>query len=535
MYNHKHMTFNFLKDNSVIIGLYILIISLILPIEAVGFSKYTTNIIETVKDGKLSAITKPVTMICVVYIVTRVLSMLQQYTELHISANLNKTVRENLFKSYLNKVSNRYKETGTGKMISKLNLIPHVYDNMVYEFLNTILPYGLTIIVLVGYFFYVDKRLGIFLSLTIFTLVVVIMYMSKERIKRDGDKYEKYFKLNDVVQDKMTNVYSVIANSEVDKELQKSTEREEEYKKVSLGYEIENFKYHIVLNAIILIILVGSMYIYYQIFKTKKYISQSTVSFMTFFYLLKYINSMKWELLDFLSKFGILNSVNKDFVDDQPVFKGGTKRDFITDGKIKLANVGFGYDKDKQIHTNLNIEFQNSKITAIYGESGSGKTTILKLIMGFYPYTGKITVDNTSLEDVDITYLRNNISVVNQNIQMFDNSIYENIRYSNNATDAEIDKAVKDLNINIIDDYNKSAGANGSNLSNGQKQYIMMMRAFLKNKKILILDEPTSSLDKETKKIILDMIKRVSKNKTTIIVTHDDEIKQIADIVYTLK
>ena len=195
---------------------------------------------------------------------------------------------------------------------------------------------------------------------------------------------------------------------------------------------------------------------------------------------------------------------------------------------IEFKNVSFFYEKNKIILDKISFKTKKSKMHII-GESGSGKSTIFNLISRFIdPKKGNIFINDVNIKDVSLFSLRQNISLVSQETMIYNDTFHNNISLGKlNATKREIIKAAKLANIHdfIISQengYDTVIGEAGSNLSGGQKQRISIARAFLKNSKILLLDEVTSALDSKTSKNILKSINQLSKNKTCIYISHDD-------------
>ena len=195
---------------------------------------------------------------------------------------------------------------------------------------------------------------------------------------------------------------------------------------------------------------------------------------------------------------------------------------------IEFEDVSFFYEKNKIILDKISFKTKKSKMHII-GESGSGKSTIFNLISRFIdPKKGNIFINDVNIKDVSLFSLRQNISLVSQETMIYNDTFNNNISLGKlNATKIEIIEAAKLANIHdfIISQengYDTVIGEAGSNLSGGQKQRISIARAFLKNSKILLLDEVTSSLDTKTSKNILKSINKLSKNKTCVYISHDD-------------
>ena len=201
----------------------------------------------------------------------------------------------------------------------------------------------------------------------------------------------------------------------------------------------------------------------------------------------------------------------------------------IDEGEISFENVSFAYKSNlnNQVLQNINLDIAGGKMTALVGHSGSGKSTILNMIPRIYdPLDGKVEIDNQNIKEINLNSLRKQISIVDQNTTLFDDTVFNNIKYAKpDATDEEIYNAAK-LSMceafinNFNDGYKTKIGENGVRLSGGEKQRLSIARAFLKDSKIILLDEATSSLDSETEEQIQKALNDLTINKTTIVIAH---------------
>ena len=206
------------------------------------------------------------------------------------------------------------------------------------------------------------------------------------------------------------------------------------------------------------------------------------------------------------------------------------------DNDIAFENIDFSYEKDEFKMEKLSFSIAEKTMTALVGESGSGKTTITNLLLRFYDvHKGKITLGGTDIRDIPYDELLDRISIVMQNVQLFDNKIEENIRVGKKgATKEEIIKAAKkarihDFIMSLPKGYKTDIGENGGILSGGQRQRISIARAFLKDAPILILDEMTSNVDPVNESLIQDAITELAKNRTVLVVAHHLKTIQKAD------
>ncbi len=196
-------------------------------------------------------------------------------------------------------------------------------------------------------------------------------------------------------------------------------------------------------------------------------------------------------------------------------------------GNIKFNNVGFNYIADKTALNGINLKIEAGKVVALVGPSGGGKSTIMSMILRFYdPKSGNVTLDSHDLKDLNLNSLRQSMSVVNQEVMLFDDTIIENIRYGKeNATEEEIIKAAKmaeadEFIQDLSQKYHTQIGQNGVMLSGGQRQRIAIARAILYNSPILLLDEATSALDPISEHLVKNALNKLMKNKTTIVIAH---------------
>ena len=196
-------------------------------------------------------------------------------------------------------------------------------------------------------------------------------------------------------------------------------------------------------------------------------------------------------------------------------------------GDVEFENVQFSYDENKITLDNVNFKVKAGQSVALVGHSGGGKSTIMSLILRFYdPNLGSIKLDGHNISDLTLKSLRSSMSVVNQEVMLFDDTILENIRYGKvDATEEQILRASKMAEADefiqeLPEKYNSRVGQNGIRLSGGQRQRIAIARAILYDAPILLLDEATSSLDPISEKLIKDALNSLMKNRTSIIISH---------------
>tara|TARA_Y100000591_G_scaffold12190_1_gene9471 strand:- start:1145 stop:2638 length:1494 start_codon:yes stop_codon:yes gene_type:complete len=212
-------------------------------------------------------------------------------------------------------------------------------------------------------------------------------------------------------------------------------------------------------------------------------------------------------------------------------------------GNILFNNINFSYKSnfENKVLKNISAEFLGGKMTALVGHSGSGKSTLLNMIPRVYlPNNGTIKIDEQDISKVNLNSLRKEISIVDQNVTLFDDTVLNNIKYANpDASREEIYEAAdnamcKDFIENLENKYETRIGENGVKLSGGEKQRLSIARAFLKKSKIILLDEATSSLDSETEEKIQTALNKLIFNKTTIVIAHRLSTILNSDKIYVI-
>lgn len=210
-------------------------------------------------------------------------------------------------------------------------------------------------------------------------------------------------------------------------------------------------------------------------------------------------------------------------------------------GQVTLENLWFAYEDNREVLKGISFEGKSGETIALVGPSGAGKTTLLNLLPRFYdPKKGSIKIDGEDIRDLKVKSLREQISIVPQEIHLFGTSIKENILYGKlDATDEEVIQAAKDANahefiLETENGYDSLIGERGVKLSGGQRQRLAIARAILKNPAILLLDEATSSLDSESEAQVQDALYRLMQNRTTFVIAHRLSTVQHADRILVL-
>lgn len=543
---YKTILKNFFLENKVIIILFVIISSLILPLESIGFTSFFTLILNEVgkKKFSLSYIFYYLVIIAGIYLLGRILAAGELSLENIIDTNIMKFIRNDMFRETINKQKKRYSEIQIGRLVSCFTILPQQYQDLLYRFLKETIPKVCAILILSIYFFYIDFRIG----LSIFAFFVYYMFILYWKIpncqKLLIDKYKHQHQLNEQLSDRMTNIFSILVNGQGNNEYNFNDTNQEiqRQKAIKANNQVWRLDTMLSMSQVIFFTLIMVLYFYLISNSTQNRRLTLATSIFIFIFIISYLDSSKWYIVNFFNIIGIIRSFEKELIINDHVISSGSQKKGINQGQIIFDNVHFSY-KDKIVLKSLNLELSPGRINTIIGKSGSGKSTLVKLLLGVLPANkGVIRFDNISISDFDHEYLHSKISMVTQDVKLFSGTLYDNISYGNQKiSHQQMDSTVSKLNLNetvfrnLPKGLNSNVGVQGSNLSNGQRQITLILRAYLQNKPIFILDEPTTALDPKTKKIILKLIKDISKDRTTIIVTHDAETKEISDKIFELK
>ena len=408
-------------------------------------------------------------------------------------------------------------------------------------------------------FFAINKKIGIVIALSVFIQYFLISRGLSDCVDTTYNEHMKKDKMYDYIEDLLSNintVQSTVNGYEYEmKTLNEITDRikasENKTSKCINNKQYKSFASNIVIFS----------FIFYTIFTLHKSgelsNEQTTTVILLVIGLFENMSDMSYFIPEFTLRFGILKS-NDNFLKEL-ILKSNTPKyglNKLEQANVEFDNVTFKYgtnDNNNYIFKNFSLRIPENQIVSIYGKSGSGKTTFIKLLFGVEkPISGNILLDGKNINDYDIKDIRKYISYTNQDTNtLFNKSIISNIIYGKEYTPEEYDKVVNTIK-NTFEEFklydifknldkgkpkwsflNETVGKLGGRLSGGQKKIIHLLRLELNDvSKLVIMDEPTSSVDDVTRNNIINFIKHLSsKGKSLIIITHDEYFKNISDKV----
>ena len=461
-----------------------------------------------------------------------------------VAEDVKRDLQNDMFASLIKADTQRIDEKHTGQFIGNLLNDVNLIINLISTALLNLFKDSLTLIGLLSVMFYQNWKLSIIAIIMIPFASVVARTLGKRIGKVSIEQMHKLGTLS-------SYLIEIFKNHKIIKIFQK-----EEYEKNRSREFIETLKETQRKIAIVFVraspimeSLTGIM-IAIIIFVSAKLIMKNELEVSNFFsflaaMMLAYQPVRSLATLNISIQQGLAGARNVlPIIDDLPQVKdeSNAKDLNVTNGTIKFENVDFKYkNNENQILNKINLNLPGEKMTALVGQSGAGKSTILNLIPRFYNISeGDIKIDNQSIYGSTLSSLRKNISLVSQETTLFDDSIRNNIAYANlDASENEIKEAAKfsfadEFIEKLPKKYDTLIGENGIRLSGGEKQRLSIARAILKKSPIILLDEATSSLDAETESKIQKAITYLTKGRTTIVIAHRLSTILNSDKIYVI-
>ena len=470
---------------------------------------------------------------------------LAKVTMIKVAEEVKKELQVNMLTSFIRADTENIENKHTGKYISNLNFDVNQITGMLSTSFLTFFKDGLTLIGLLSVMFIQNWRLSLIALIMIPFASITAKKLGKRMGKVVTEAQEKSGDLNKYLID-------IFKNHKIIKIFQREKYENERSEKFVNDLKEKSIKISAVLIRAtpVMEILTGTM-IAVLIFYSGKLIMNDQLSLNNFF---SFLAAMMLAYQPVKSLATINVGINQGLsasrrilpiIDTTNLIQ--TNEDKINlnleNGTIDCKNINFNYSTnlENKVLKNINIKINGGKMTALVGQSGSGKSTLLSLIPRIYdPTKGKLEIDGQDIKQVNLFSLRKEISIVDQNVTLFDDTIFNNIKYAKpDAMDNEVYEAAKlSMCSEFIDKlenkYQTMIGENGVRLSGGEKQRLSIARAFLKNSKIILLDEATSSLDSETEEKIQKALDKLTLNKTTVVIAHRLSTILNSDKIYVM-
>jgi subfamily B ATP-binding cassette protein MsbA len=464
---------------------------------------------------------------------------------INVSEEVKKMLQIDMLQSFIKADTEIIDNKHSGKYISNLNFDVGQITKLLSEAYLSVFKDGLTLLGLLCVMFFQNWKLSLIAIIMIPLATVTARILGKRMGKVSTQAQEKSGDLNRYLID-------LFKNHKIIKIFQREHFEENRSEKFVNALKEKSAKIAAVYirSAPIMEILTGVM-IAILIFYSGKLIINGEIGINNFFSFLAAM-MLAYQPVKTLTKVNL--AISQGFaaaerilpiVDNQNEISLNEQGDKlnIVEGDIVIDKINFAYksNPENKILQDMSLKFTGGKMTALVGHSGSGKSTLLNMIPRIYmPKSGNIYFDNQDISKVNLASLRNQISIVDQNTTLFDDTVFNNIKYARpDADKKDILEAAKlsmsDEFINNLENgYETMIGENGVKLSGGEKQRLSIARAFLKNSRIILLDEATSSLDSETEEKIQKALEKLTINKTTIVIAHRLSTILNSDNIYVI-
>lgn len=497
---------------------------------------------EVIMKNKLNMLIYILGIMILVTVIKAIIRYTYQMTFERVSQNVIFEIRQQMYNKLQELDLDYYNKTRTGdimaRMTGDMDAIRHFVAWVMYNIFENVTVF----IFAIGSMFIINAKFTIFM----FLLTPIVAYCAyKMTIESNPIFYdirEQFSKLNTVVQENISGNRVVKAFAKEKYEISKFEERNKSYMDSNMDLAKVTQKYMPILNGLsnmftVVMILVGGI----LIINDKLTIGELVMFNGLIWAINNPMNMVGW-LINDVQRFIAASRKIRILLSEETKIKNpvdGIKPKKIN-GEIEFRNVNFEYGYETVLK-NINFHIKPGQRVAIFGQTGSGKSTIINLIERFYDVTsGEILIDGVNVKEYDIHALRKNISISMQDVFLFSNTIEDNIRYgipeienSRIAWAAEMSDADNFIN-KLSESYGTIVGERGVGLSAGQKQRITLARSIIKDPSILILDDTTSALDVETEAVIQKNLNAIYKDKTTFIIAHRISSIKNSDLILVL-
>ena len=482
--------------------------------------------IDSIKNNVWKALSYCILALLLIYPVHSLLSLGQARLAAKLSQRITGMLRHDLFKK-IDRLSIKYLDThSNGDIMSRMTNDVENVSSTVSQSLGSLVSGVLTIIGTVSIMFYYCWQLTLITLVSVILTVLVTGKMSQLMRKAYRKRSALLGELNGHSEEMITGYRSIVAYNKQGDMTEEFNKTSDDLRTVSIKAEILGGSMGPIMNCIsnISFVIVAAFGGYFA------YRGNITIGVVSAFII--YAKQFSRPINEIAQLYG---SIQTAIAGAERVFKlldepdednSGELEPEIT-GKISFRNVDFSYVPGKQVLYDFDLEVEPGQKIALVGSTGSGKTTVVNLLMRFYPVDrGEILVDGINIMDMKRDYLRDNIAIVLQDTVLFSNTIENNIKYANlDAPDEDMIRAAEMSNISRFinrqpEKYQTFLKQAGANLSHGQRQLMAIARAVLADPKILILDEATSSVDTRTEKKIQDAMVKLMENRTSLIIAH---------------
>ena len=460
-----------------------------------------------------------------------------------ISNRLVHNLRTELFEKLTVLPSSYYDQHSSGHLISRITFNVMQVTGAATNALKILIREGLLVIGLITYLMFLNWKLAMFLFIAAPFIALIVGIAARRLRKISGRIQTAMGDVTHVASETITGHEEVKSFGGEEYEIDRFNDASDNNRKQNLKLEATNS----IASPLVQLFVSAALALITWLALDASIVSNMTPgTFIAFFSAAGMLAKPVRQLSEINSQIQKGLAAAEDIfsqLDEKAERNDGTYTSDEVKGEITFSNLNFSYDAAEGGNTleDINLTINKGETVAFVGKSGAGKTTLMSLLPRFYDgYEGEISIDGISISEYEITNLRSHISLVSQNVTLFNDTIANNINYG--STDLDLNKikeAAKQANADsfielMADGYDTQTGDDGVLLSGGQRQRIAIARAILKDASILILDEATSALDSESENYIQEALVELSKNKTTLVIAHRLSTIESADKIVVL-
>lgn len=529
----------FEKEKGMVAGLLGIVV--VLVVCSVYAPKLQSEAIDKITDGAFRELPSVLLVMLILYGISGVSTLIQSLLSAQLSQRIVKRMREDLFDKIVN-LPIKYLDTHPhGDIMSRMTNDVENISGTVSQSLSSLVSGILTIIGTVFMMVWLCPQLALLSCVTVILTIFASSYLSRKMKLFFRRRQVLLGDLNGTVEEMVTGYKTVVAYNHQGKVVEEFEKTSDELTKVGIIAESFGGSMGPVMNVInnIGFVIIAAFGGYFAI--------NGMISIGVISAFIVYAKQFGRPINEIAQLYGQIQTAIAgaervfSVMDEPEEDKSGERGMDGTKGVISFRNVNFSYVPGKQVLYDFNLDIYAGHKVALVGATGSGKTTVVNLLMRFYDIdSGEILIDGVNIKDIECAKLRSSTAIVLQDTVLFSDTIRNNLKYSNpEASDKEMERAAKMSNCHtmitrLANGYDTELTESGQNLSQGQRQLLSIARAFLANPKILILDEATSSVDTRTEQHIQDAMVNLMKDRTSVIIAHRLSTIRDADFIVVL-
>ena len=514
---------------------------LVTVIAAVYTPKLQSQAIDSISQSRYEDLNFYLILMLAFYGTQSLFTLFQGRLSALLSQSIVKRMREDLFRKIVN-LPIRYLDSHPhGDIMSRMTNDIENVSNTVSQSLSSMVSGSLTILGTVAMMFWLCPPLALLSCATVILTVTATKFLSSAMRRFYRKRQELLGSLNSTVEEMVGGYKTVAAYSREEAVVNEFNRTSDDLTKVGIMAEILGGSMGPVMNAInnISFVIIAAFGGYFAI--------KGTITIGVISAFIIYAKQFGRPIDELAQIYGQIQTAIAGaervfaIMDEPSEDKSGTESMADARGVITFQNVNFSYTEGHPVLHDFNLTVNAGQKVALVGSTGSGKTTVVNLLMRFYDVdSGQILIDGINIKDIDCGNLRHNTAIVLQDTVLFADTVENNLKYSREGvTDEEMEEAAKlchchNMINRLSEGYRTHLAQAGYNLSQGQRQLLSIARAFLAKPKILILDEATSSVDTRTEKRIQDAMVRLMENRTSLIIAHRLSTIQDADIIVVM-